>query len=162
MAHSSLNYSRVLRKAGYRVTDQREVILDAVCAGGGHSTLKEVYARAQQVIPSLDRSSVYRALKLFVELGLVMAGVSSDGEDVYEIAQAQPHHHLICRGCGGEREIPHDVIEELYGVMLERYCFRVTSDHLVLFGQCAACIEADQRSAGAADCRDSSHSSTIS
>jgi Fe2+ or Zn2+ uptake regulation protein len=48
MAHTSLNYSRVLREAGYRVTDQREVILDAVCAGGGHSTLKEIFLRAQR------------------------------------------------------------------------------------------------------------------
>jgi Fur family ferric uptake transcriptional regulator len=146
MAHSSLNYSRVLREAGYRVTDQREVILDAACAGGGHSTLKEIFVRAQRVIPSLDRSSVYRALKLFVELGLVVAGVNSDGEDIYEIAQAQPHHHLICRGCGGEHEIPHDVVEELYGAMLGRYRFRVTSDHLVLFGYCAACMDSDNGS----------------
>jgi Fur family ferric uptake transcriptional regulator len=142
MAHTSLNYCRVLREAGFRVTDQREVILDAVCAGSGHSTLKEIYLRAQERITSLDRSSVYRALKLFVELGLVVAGVNIDGEDVYEITQADPHHHLICRQCGAEQEIAHDVIEGLYAAMHERYRFRVTSDHLVLFGVCARCDEA--------------------
>lgn len=139
MAHTSLNTSQVLRAAGYRVTDQREVILDAVCTGGGHSTLKAIYLRAQRVIPSLDRSSVYRTLKLFVELGLVVSGVSSDGEDVYEIPQRQPHHHLICRQCGDEREIAHDMVEALYAAMQARYDFRVTSNHLVLFGLCASC-----------------------
>lgn len=149
MGHTSLNYSRVLRKAGYRVTEQREVILDAVCAGGGHSTLKEIYLRAQREIPSLDRSSVYRALKLFVALGLVVSGVRSDGEDVYEIPQAHPHHHLICRACGGEHEIAHDVVEELYVAMHERYRFRVTSDHLVLFGICACCADHEAHSSTA-------------
>lgn len=147
MGHTSLNYSRVLREAGYRVTDQREVILDAVCAGSGHSTLKAIYLRAQRVMPSLDRSSVYRALKLFVELGLVVAGVRSDGEDVSEIPQAHPHHHLVCRQCGAEREIAHDVIEGLYATMQARYRFRVTSDHLVLFGHCADCTDSAPTSA---------------
>jgi Fur family transcriptional regulator, ferric uptake regulator len=139
MAHTSLNYSRVLREAGYRVTDQREVILDAVCAGGGHSTLKEIFLRAQRAIPSLDRSSVYRTLKLFVELGLVVAGVNSDGEDVYEIPRPQPHHHLVCRRCGCEHEVAHDLVEGLYAAVQARYNFQVTSDHLVLFGLCAGC-----------------------
>jgi Fur family ferric uptake transcriptional regulator len=141
MAHTSLNYSRVLREAGYRVTDQREAILDAVCAAGGHATLKEIYLRAQYVLPSLDRSSVYRTLKLFVELGLVVDGVNSEGEDVYEIPHAHPHHHFVCRVCGGEQEIAHDLVEDLYMAMQQRYGFRVTSDHLVLFGTCAACAD---------------------
>jgi Fur family ferric uptake transcriptional regulator len=141
MSHSSYNYTRVLREAGFRVTDQREVILDAICLGAGHSTLKEIFLRAQERIPSLDRSSVYRTLKLFMELGLVVAGVSSEGEDVYEIAQAHPHHHLICRQCGTEQEIAHDVIQGLYDAMRERYRFRITSDHMVLFGICEHCGE---------------------
>lgn len=139
MAHTSLNYSRMLRDAGYRVTDQREVILDAVCAGGGHSTLKEIYLRAQLAIPSLDRSSVYRTLKLFVELGLVVSGLNSDGEDIYEIPRPQRHHHLVCRQCGGEDEIAHDLVEGLYTAVQARCGFQATSDHLVIFGLCAAC-----------------------
>lgn len=142
MAHTRLDYCRVLRDAGYRVTEQREVILDAVCAGGGHSTLKEIYLRAQGRTPSLDRSSVYRALKLFVELGLVVAGVSNEGEDVYEVPQVHRHHHLICRQCGGEHEIAHDLVEGLYAAMRERYRFRATSDHLILFGICEQCAGA--------------------
>jgi Fe2+ or Zn2+ uptake regulation protein len=61
MSHSSRNYSRVLREAGYRITEQREVILDAVCAGSGHSTLKEIFVRAQHVSPrsTFPRSIVH-------------------------------------------------------------------------------------------------------
>jgi Fe2+ or Zn2+ uptake regulation protein len=139
MSHDQINYSRILRDAGHRLTEQREVILEAVCQGGGHSTLKEIYSRANQANPSLDRSSVYRALKLFVELGIVVAGVNSDGEAIYEVAQPHPHHHLICRRCGEESAIDHTIIQALYTTMEHRYHFRVTSDHLVLFGFCEAC-----------------------
>jgi Fur family ferric uptake transcriptional regulator len=133
----------VLREAGYRVTEQRETILDAVCASGGHATLKEIHLRAQREVPSLDRSSVYRALKLFVELGLVVSGVNSEGEDVYEIPRPHPHHHLVCRVCGDEHEIAHDLVEGLYAAMQTNYGFRVTSDHLVLFGYCTACVASE-------------------
>lgn len=139
MSHSSQTYSRILREAGYRVTEQREVILDAVCLGGGHSTLKEIFVRAQHTIPSLDVSSVYRALKLFSELGLVLVGVNSSGEDVYEIPQTNPHHHLICRDCGEEHEIDHNLVEAFYTELHRRYGFTTTSDHIVLFGRCGGC-----------------------
>jgi Fur family transcriptional regulator, ferric uptake regulator len=142
MSHTAMNYSRMLRDAGYRVTDQREVILDAVCAGGGHATLKAIFARAQAALPSLDRSSVYRTLKVFVELGLVVAGVNSDGDDVYEIPQAEPHHHILCRACGAEHAIAHAVVETLFAEVRARYRFHVTSDHLMLVGVCDQCATA--------------------
>jgi Fur family transcriptional regulator, ferric uptake regulator len=142
MSHTSRNYSRILRDAGYRVTDQREVILDAVCAGGGHSTLKEIFARAQNAIPSIDLSSVYRTLKLFVDVGLVVIGMTSDGEAVYEIPQDHPHHHLICQRCGAESEMTHDIIETLFATLKERYGFTTTSNHLVFFGICEHCAVA--------------------
>ena len=31
-----------------------------------------------------------------------------NGETVYEIPKPRKHHHLICRVCGGEREIGHE------------------------------------------------------
>ena len=73
MSHEGMDYEGILRAAGHRVTMQRVMILDAVCEGGGHSTLREVYARLHAADPTIDRSSLYRTLKLFVELGLVIS-----------------------------------------------------------------------------------------
>ena len=137
--HHKIAYEDIIHAAGHRVTPQRLFILDAVCEGGGHTTLGEVYARVRQVDQSIDRSTLYRTLKLFVELGLVVSADTGNGETYYEIAKAHPHHHLKCRRCGKEQEIEHAVMQRMFDQVLQEYRFKVDTDHLVLFGVCADC-----------------------
>lgn len=139
MSHHQTAYEDILRAAGHRVTRQRIVILDAVCDGGKHTTLGEIYARAHAHDATLDRSTVYRTLKLYVSLGLVVSAETGDGETYYEIAQPQPHHHLVCHVCGREQEIDHTLVQTMFDGLHERYGFRAESNHLVVRGVCAAC-----------------------
>lgn len=139
MTHNQTDWQEMLWAAGHRVTRQRAVILDAVCAGGGHTTLGDVYARARRADRALDRSTVYRALDLFVTLGIVVTADTGTGETTYEIARPQPHHHLVCRRCGQEREIDDAALRAMAAEIDARHGFAVNTDHLVLFGTCAAC-----------------------
>lgn len=141
MTHQQLNWEEVLRRAGYRATHQRGLILDAVCAGGGHTSLGEVYARVRRWDPALDRSTVYRALKVFIETDLIIAADTGDGETYYEIKRSEQHHHLVCRSCGREQEIDGSVLLTMYAQVDEQLGFEVVTDHLVLFGYCAHCRE---------------------
>ena len=72
MTHHLLHWESVLKNAGHRVTKQRAVILDAVCAANGHTSFDDIYARTRLLDRSVDRSTVYRALHLFVELELLV------------------------------------------------------------------------------------------
>jgi len=142
MTHDILGWENVLRQAGHRVTRQRGIILDAVCTGDGHIALGEVYTRARRQDPSLDRSTVYRALKLFVDVGLVVAADTGDGESYFEIKRPQQHHHLVCRECGNEQEVDDSVIVAMVDQVYRQLGFQVSTDHLVLFGTCARCLTA--------------------
>lgn len=139
MTHHQVQWEDVLRRAGYRATRQRGLILDAVCAGGGHTTLGEVYARVHRQAPALDRSTIYRALKVFVEADLVVAADTGDGEMYYEIKRPEPHHHLVCRMCGREQEIDDSVMLAMIEGVRRQHGFEVATDHLVLFGYCKTC-----------------------
>lgn len=140
MTHEKLQWEQTLRLAGHRVTRQRGVILDAVCAGAGHTPLGDIYARAHREDPSLDRSTVYRALKLFVDVDLVVAAEPGDGETYYEIKRLEQHHHLICRQCGHDQEVDDSVFRGMIDQVSQGYGFRVVTDHVVLFGICARCL----------------------
>ena len=137
--HNTLNWEQVLHRAGHRVTRQRTVILDAVCAGQGHTPLGEIYARAHRQDPTLDRSTVYRALKLFIDVDLVVAADTGEGETLYEIKRPDQHHHLVCRTCGREQEIGDDALLGMFEEVRRGYGFEVATDHLVLFGTCDNC-----------------------
>ncbi len=140
LSHETTEYEDIIRAAGHRVTPQRIHILDAVCAAQGHTTLGEVYARVCQVDPSIDRSTLYRTLKLFIDLGLVVSADKHDGETYYEIAKPQHHHHLVCRKCGKEWDIDDAVITRMVEQVLSDYDFRVDTNHLILSGVCGACV----------------------
>ena len=139
MSHNTIEYEEIIHAAGHRVTPQRVLILDAVCAGGGHTTLGEIFARVRQSDQSIDRSTLYRTLKLFVELGLVVSADTGDGETYYEIARPHRHHHLVCRRCGKEQEIEHEVMQPMFDQVFQQYGFKADTDHLVLFGLCGDC-----------------------
>jgi len=139
VSHETMDYEGIMHAAGHRVTPQRVMILDAVCDGGGHTTLKQVYARLRTMDPSIDRSSLYRTLKVFVRLGLVVSAETLTGETVFEIPRRQPHHHLICRTCGNEQEIGHEAIKGMVMQVSREYRFKVDMDHLVLYGVCEMC-----------------------
>lgn len=145
MTHYNINYEEIIRAAGHRVTPQRVLILDAVCEDGGHTTLGEVYARVREVDPLIDRSTLYRTLKLLVDLGLVVSADTGDGETYYEIAKPHHHHHLVCRQCGKEQEIEHTLLQRMFDQVFQQYGFKADTDHLVLFGLCSEC--ASQESA---------------
>ena len=88
-----------LRSRGYRVTPQRQLVLEAV-SELGHATPEEICARVQQTARGVNISTVYRTLELLEELGLVTHTHLSHGAPTYHLAAEADHVHLACRGCG--------------------------------------------------------------
>jgi Fur family ferric uptake transcriptional regulator len=139
MTHHLLNYAARLRERGMRLTPQREMILDAVCEGGGHTTFDEIYGRLHAKAPAINQATVYRALKMFCNLGLVVMADLGDGKPVYEIAGVTPHHHLVCRACGQVEQIDHAALASRFAAFEHEQRFTLDMHHLVLFGYCRRC-----------------------
>lgn len=139
MSHHTWNYQQALRAAGYRVTPQRELIMDLVCAAAGRVTAQQLCEEAQRRAPAMNPATVYRNLRFLSERKLLRA-IEVDGHASYELAGPHPaHHHLRCRVCGGELEVPAQATKALYEQLERDFGFAVESDHLVLEGVCARC-----------------------
>lgn len=59
-----------LRDSGFRITKQRELILDVILEGACTSS-KEIYASAKQKDPSVGFATVYRMVNLLEEIGII-------------------------------------------------------------------------------------------
>ena len=138
MTHYSTDFAAQIRNQGFRLTPQRHLILDAVCEGGGHTTLDEIYGRVQAKSPAINRSTLYRTLEFLQELHLIVAA-SISGHTVYEITHASPHHHLVCRQCGAQVEVSEEALTPTFAAIAQQHGFAVDTDHLVLTGLCQAC-----------------------
>jgi Fur family ferric uptake transcriptional regulator len=121
------------------VTRQRLIVLEAVYGGGGHTAIGDIYTRARREDPKIDLSTIYRALRVFTDLGIVLTAPSGEGEQLYEVRHATPHHHLVCRTCGKEFPLPDDIAAGMVRRVEEESGFSVDLDHLVLWGTCRAC-----------------------
>lgn len=139
MTHKTLDYIESLHKNGYRRTRQRQSILDAICLTEGHSTISEIYYRARNIDESLDRSTVYRSLSLFVKLGIVIVAENMNGDRTYELVQDNRHHHLICSMCSNEIEIDNRIVDNFYQQVGNMYNFSIAMDHLIVYGVCDIC-----------------------
>lgn len=136
--HTDQELTACLHARGYRMTPQRLVILNILQQAGRHLSPLEVYLQARQAMPGLTEATVYRTLTFLTEQGLALAAHIGSGQLVYEIG-GRDHHHLICRHCGQECEIPHEALLALYRQFESTTGYQIDSLHVTFFGRCPHC-----------------------
>lgn len=129
-----------LRKRGYRLTPQRELILGAVNALG-HATPDEVLGEVHRHSTAVNVSTVYRTLEVLEELGLVRHTHLSDRAPTYHAVSDHAHFHLVCRNCRKVVSVDADVAGSFVERLRADYEFEADVGHLTVFGHCTACEE---------------------
>ena len=134
-------YIQALRQRGYRVTPQREMIIEAITHSGGHITAEEVFAQVRERTRSINLATIYRTLDLLVEEGFASRADLRDGHAVYATAQHGPHIHLVCRYCNHTIAADHDLVVPIDALLREKHGFKADLHHLSIAGVCADCWE---------------------
>ena len=127
-----------LRARGLRSTPQRRLVFDAV-SSLGHATPDQVCEHVQQLTPSLNLSTVYRALDVLEDLGVVSHSHLGHGAPTYHVIEHADHIHLVCRRCGRVDEADVRHARALADAVARRHGFRTDLGHLSLHGLCRAC-----------------------
>ncbi len=135
-----MELQETLRAKGYRLTPQRQLVLDAVTALG-HATPDETAAWVKERSSAVNISTIYRTLELLEELGLVKHAHLSHGAPTYHAATAPEHVHLICRECGVVAEVSPEAVAPLVDLLERNQGFVADVGHLTVFGTCASCRE---------------------
>ena len=141
-----------LQRRGLKHSRQRDVVVQAFFALGGHVPVEAVVARARQDDPRVSIATVYRTMKLLAECGLALPRQFGDGQTRYEPSShrhADAHDHLICTGCGEIVEFESARIAELQLRVARRHGFEVERRRVELYGRCAGCRRAAKRESAA-------------
>jgi Fur family transcriptional regulator, ferric uptake regulator len=127
---------------GIRMTQQRRAILQVMETATKHLDASQLLRRAQKLDASVDRSTVYRTLKLLKRHGLIdeLDLMHLNGErHYYERKVNRDHIHMACLRCGKIMEFVSDIFEKLKA-QVERDCqFRIVVSRLEIGGYCADC-----------------------
>lgn len=120
------------------MTAQRLLILGAL-RPDEHIGADDVLSRVERHLPAVNRSTIYRTLELFRDLGLVSETDLGGGVRQFELIAEERHHHLICHGCGAISDFHDAIVAPLRQAIAQQYGFTATVDHLAVFGWCADC-----------------------
>jgi Fur family ferric uptake transcriptional regulator len=127
-----------LRAQGYRLTPQRQLVLEAVAALG-HATPDEIVTAVRRTASGVNISTVYRTLELLENLGLVTHTHLGHGAPTYHAATDDDHVHLVCRMCGRVAEVAPEAVGDVVDRLLADEGFVADVGHLAIFGTCRDC-----------------------
>ena len=129
-----------IRQRGLRRTPERELILEEIFAVHEHFDVEELYLRLRLKGVKVSKASIYRALRLLLDCGLVREVYYSDGHWHYEhIYGHQDHNHLRCLGCGEIVEFEASHLEPLEEQLSSTYGYLIISHHWEVKGYCRSC-----------------------
>jgi Fur family ferric uptake transcriptional regulator len=129
-----------LRQAGFRITPQRQVILEVVAHGSDHQSAQQVYAAARRRLPGLNLATVYRTLDSLNRAGLVDLMDDTHGSLRFSLRDPRHQHaHLVCRQCGAMLELPVTGLARLAQDIHRRTGFKADLGHQTINGLCPTC-----------------------
>ncbi|CAG6392396.1 Nickel uptake regulator, Fur family [Actinacidiphila cocklensis] len=127
-----------LRRRGYRLTPQRQLVLEAVdCLE--HATPDDILSEVRRTASGVNISTVYRTLELLEELGLVSHAHLGHGAPTYHLADRHDHMHLVCRDCDVVTEADVDIAAPLGERLRAEFGFETDMKHFAIFGRCRDC-----------------------
>lgn len=124
-----------LASRGYRLTPPRLKVLSAVLSQKEHFTVEDIYRQ----VPRVGRATVFRAMKLLLDLGVVCRVLLEDGSLHYRLSHNGHHHHLVCSSCGRVQDLDLCTVSDLVGELSQRTGFAVDGHWLEFYGRCSAC-----------------------
>ena len=133
-----------LQLGQHKMTPQRKVVLEVFLDNeNAHLSAEDVRGMLRDRDSDIRLATVYRALELMCDLGILQKMDFGDGCSRYELNLTEPnahqHHHLICRGCGKVFEFSDDLMDELEDTIAEKCKFKILDHQVKFFGYCEEC-----------------------
>jgi Fur family ferric uptake transcriptional regulator len=132
-----------LRQRGFRMTPQRQKILDIFynLPEGEHLSADELHSHLQREHADISLATSYRTLKLLASVGVLRELDFAEDHKHYELTRNPdaPHHHIVCVECGGTEEFESPASVQLAVDIAQARSFHLVDVQVKLFGFCAEC-----------------------
>ncbi len=134
------HFKSVVKDAGIKLTHQRLEIFREVASSEDHPDAETVFNAVRTRMPTVSLDTVYRALRLLNDLGLV-GTLGPRQEAVRFDANLTHHHHFICVRCGLARDFESTALDNIPIPDAAKQFGRVETTHVDIRGICKQCLE---------------------
>jgi len=134
-----------LKKRGYRLTNQRVLIIDTFLKMKGHVSAEDIFEEIQRTLRKkmmgkIGLATIYRTMGMLKSIGVAVERNFGDGRVRYELI-SEHHDHLICQECGKVVEFFSPEIEEAQSKIAKKFGFILKSHRHELIGICPDCAK---------------------
>lgn len=127
----------------YRMTRQRQIILEELRKVDTHPSADEVYETVRKRLPRISLGTVYRNLEILSELGEIQK-LELGGDLKRFDRNSNKHYHIRCMNCGRVDDAPiaplNQVEDELYGATV----YTIIGHRLEFEGLCPQCSKTSE------------------
>jgi Fur family transcriptional regulator, ferric uptake regulator len=130
-----------LSEAGHRAGGAREAVVSLLGRQSCCLSADEISKELHQAGSDVGIASIYRALDLLHDLGLVQRVEFGEGMARYEpvIPGGEHHHHAVCEKCGRVTPFEDEALEAQLETLAGRLKHSMRGHDLVIHGECARC-----------------------
>jgi Fur family peroxide stress response transcriptional regulator len=136
-----------LKRAGVKATHQRLAIFREIVRSGDHPDAETLYRAVRRTLPTVSLDTVYRTLRLLVDLGLVEA-LSLPSPRTRFDANSRAHHHFYCLRCGAILDFQSEAFDRLAAPETLKSLGKVSKIQVEVKGLCARCLKERSRKGG--------------
>ena len=133
-----------LHQDGKRLTPQRLKVLNLFenIGSGKHLSAEEVHGQLIATNSKVSLATIYRTLRLLVQMGFLHELELSEGGHRYELLSNDfpDHHHLICIRCGRTEEFENEQVLEAGRVAANINGFQLLESSLNVRAICPNCL----------------------
>lgn len=145
MNNNLMYFKKILEKKGYEFTLQKKIILKTIVDSKTHLNAKQIYEKIRD--KNIGNATVYRALKVFKELGIVKE-INVNGVNYYEmkIFSGKPLHiHFKCYKCNSIIDIESEKLNLNYLKLSKQIeienNLEICDSDIMFVGLCSKCKE---------------------
>lgn len=124
-----------LKGHNYKLTPQRELILDIILNQQGYLSVREIYEKVKEVFPQVSIDTVYRNLNLLKEINIL--NETTIGNNIMYVVRKDIHNHTMrCLKCGKIFELDICPLELWINKIKD---FEIVDHRIEIVGYCKDC-----------------------
>ena len=133
-----MNFNDFLKKKGVKVTKGRVMILQVLFSANKSLNVENILEECKEKGIDINLSTVYRAVELFEEKGIVDKFSLNDGVFSYRIKGEEHKHLLQCSVCNKQVEVPCP-FKQIDEIVQSETGFTMLEHNLIMKGICENC-----------------------
>jgi len=128
---------KLCEEKNIKLTENRKIIARVISDSTDHPDVDDVYSRASKINPKIGIATVYRAVRMFEECGVIAKhDFGGKGKARYEVLEEHDHHdHLVNIETGEVHEFFNEELEKLKDKVALDIGFELIDHKLELYGR---------------------------